>query len=199
MDIRAEIDGGIQVDIEMQTTCNEYFFNRLLLYWSRMYIKTMGKGEDYKKLKKCIVIVFVNYEMKELKDLPLHTKWQIRECKYGKKVLTDVLELNIIEVSKVRENNEKEDIIRWVKFLEDPYGMEVDKMAKTDKEIAEARRKLDEINADEELVAILEAQDFARWDYNTAILVATEKGEKERNEKTGYRNGMQKRPRTAVK
>ena len=33
-----------------------------------------------------------------------------------------------------------------------------------------------EINADEELVAILEAQDFARWDYNSMIKSAERKG-----------------------
>lgn len=181
VDIRAEINGGVQLDIEMQTTDNENFFKRLLLYWSKMYIKTMEKGEDYSILKKCIVIAFVDFEIEEFKKLPLHTKWQIIESEFGKKVLTDVLEINIIEVSKAKKKEDKESIMRWVKFLKNPYGEEVEKMSKTDEEIAEARRKLDEINADEELVSILEAQDFARWDYNTAILEATKKGTKQRH------------------
>ena len=192
VDIRAEIDGGIQLDIEMQTTDNENFIKRLLLYWSRIYAKTMEKGDDYSTLKRCIVIAFVNFEVKELKEYGLHTKWQIMETKYGKKVLTDVLELNIIEVPKAKKDDDKEAIRKWVNFMSNPYGMEVEHMAKTDEEIAEARRKLDEINADKELVAILEAQDFARWDYNSMMSskqregerIGMEKGLKQRQDRT---------------
>ena len=166
VDIRAELEGGVQLNIEMQTTKNENFLKRILLYWSRMYMKTMEMGNKYETLKRCIVIAFVDFELKEAKGLEMYTKWQIKESKFGKKVLTDVLEIYIIEIPKLKESKEKEELIKWVKFMKNPYGVEVEQMAKTDEEIAEARRKLDEINADKELVAILEAQDFARWDYD---------------------------------
>ena len=50
VDIRAELDGGVQLDIEMQTSENDNFFKRMLLYWSRMYIKTMEKGIDFQTI-----------------------------------------------------------------------------------------------------------------------------------------------------
>ncbi len=197
VDIRAEIDDGVQLDIEMQTADRDNFLKRILLYWARMYVKTMEKGNDYSTLKKCIVIAFVDFEFSELKEYGIHTKWQIKETEFGEKVLTDVLELNIIEVSKVQKEYDKEAIIKWVNFLKNPYGMEVENMAKTDEEIAEARRKLDEINADKELVAILEAQDWARWDYNDMIndekRKARRAGLAERHRKAVWKNGIKKR------
>ena len=98
-----------------------------------------------------------------------------------------------IELPKLKESKEKEELIKWVKFMKNPYGAEVEQMAKTDEEIAEARRKLDEINADKELVAILEKQDFARWDYNSAISQSKRDGLKERNRETEEKNGLEQR------
>ena len=56
-----------------------------LFYWSKLYLKQIERGEDYKELNRSISIIFLDYEIEKLKELPIHTKWQIRNDKNGKK------------------------------------------------------------------------------------------------------------------
>ena len=52
-------------------------------------------------LKKNIEVLIVNFEIKELKELEYHSKWKIIEEKYRKHILTEDLEIHIIEMPKV--------------------------------------------------------------------------------------------------
>ena len=56
---------------------------------------------DYSKLEKTIAILITDYELESLKQIPKYqTKWQIREEEYRQVILTDVMELYIIELPK---------------------------------------------------------------------------------------------------
>ena len=50
------------------------------------------------------------------------TKWKITEEKYPKLVLTNVLELYIISLKKVKKSdkNSKEQLYKWLKFINNP-------------------------------------------------------------------------------
>ena len=133
VDIRAKINNENPVDIEMQMAESENLLKRILFYWSRMYIKQIEKGVDYEKLNKCISIVFTDFKIEKLGGLPQHTKWQIRESKYGKEVLTEELEINIIELGKAKEIKENNELTKWLMFLNDPYGEEAKKVAEKEK------------------------------------------------------------------
>jgi predicted transposase/invertase (TIGR01784 family) len=75
--------------------------NRLLYYWSKMYMQSIRVGEQYNLLKKTIIVLVSNYELDSLKKLEKTvSKWQIKESEKGKIVLTDKLEFYIIELPK---------------------------------------------------------------------------------------------------
>ena len=124
LDIKAKLnDGNVNCDIEMQVVDQKDIEKRILFYWSKMYIQTIEAGEDYEKLKRCIVILITDYDLETLEIIPEYaTKWKIREEKYPKLVLTNVLELYIISLNKAKNNkeNKQEKLYKWLEFMNNP-------------------------------------------------------------------------------
>ena len=88
--------------------------------------------EKYEKLEKTIVILITNFKISNLEELEYHSTWKIMETKAKKKIiLTNKLEIDIIELPKIRElikkgkNTIKEkELEKWVKFLLTPEELE---------------------------------------------------------------------------
>ena len=91
---------------------------RILYYWARIYIRNLKTGNDYINLKKTIEVLIVNFEIKELKELEYHSKWKIIEEKDRKLILTEDLELHIIEIPKIYRTEGKEELEKWIYFIE---------------------------------------------------------------------------------
>ena len=49
LDIRADLNDGTQVDIEVQVCPFKLMAERSLYYWSKMYSEQLEKGAEYKK------------------------------------------------------------------------------------------------------------------------------------------------------
>ena len=80
LDVRATIDDEDDVDIEVQVTDHKDIQERILFYWSKLFSRKIVSGEDYKELKKVVVILITEYEIDELRKIEkVLTKWQIRE------------------------------------------------------------------------------------------------------------------------
>ena len=106
LDILAELDGKEKCNIEMQLIDQSNIIERILYYWSRLYTRQIKTGEDYSLLEKTIVILITDFEVKNLKEMDYHSVWKIMDNKTGGKILTDKLEIDIIELPKIkgREN-----------------------------------------------------------------------------------------------
>ena len=115
-----------------------------------MYNMSIKSGEDYSTLEKGIVILISDYELEGLKNIEKYiTKWNIREEEYQKIILTDVMEIYIIELpkfEKYKENTKNNILNSWVKFINNP---EVEDMEKNNKELDKAKKVLEEISQDE--------------------------------------------------
>ena len=125
LDIKAKLNNGnVNCNIEMQVVDQKDIEKRILFYWSKMYIQTISSGNDYESLKRCIVILITDYDIESLKELPDYiTKWEIMEDKNPKLKLTNMLELYIISLNKVRNciDNKKEDLLlTWLRFINNP-------------------------------------------------------------------------------
>lgn len=156
LDIRAKIDNKINCNIEMQVVDKNNIEKRMLFYWSKMYSSNIKAGKDYSTLEKTIVILISDYELESLKKIPKYqTKWQIREEKYHQIILTDVMELYIIELPKFMKykENSKERMNSWLKFIENPEVVKMDEHV----EINKAKKELEKIsnNAHERYLAEL--------------------------------------------
>ena len=147
LDIKAVLNDNVMCDIEMQIINQKDIEKRLLFYWSKMYISNLHNGENYNKLRKCIVILLAGFEnYKQMQKS--HTKWQILE-KSSHMILTEDLEIHIIEIPKIAEKMEEGSLRKWILFLENPEGEETKKMAEKEKEIKEAIETLEDISSDE--------------------------------------------------
>ena len=133
LDIRATLDNKEEIDVEMQVVNNKDIQERMLFYWSKMYSEGIMSGEDYKELKKVIVILITGYEIEEMRKIEKTlTKWQIREEKYQNEVLTDKMEFYILELPKYRKYKDiSESLKNWVKFIESPEEINMSEIKKS--------------------------------------------------------------------
>ena len=146
LDIKAKINNNINCDIEMQLVDKKNIEKRILFYFSKMYTGSIRKGEDYKELKKGIVILITNHNIKKLRKIKKYiTKWNIREEDNPKVILTEDLEFYILELDKVRKESDESRLNKWLNFIKNP--MEVSKME--DEGIRRAREELEKISKDE--------------------------------------------------
>ena len=147
LDIRAKVNNLVDINIEMQLVDEKNIEKRIIFYLSKMYTKNLKKSHNYSELNKCISILFIDFELEKLKEIPKYlTKWNIREETYSKIILTDVLELYIINLSKVEKYSENTLLDTWVKFISNSEDLN---MENADESIKKAKEVLDEISEDE--------------------------------------------------
>ena len=165
LDILAELDGKEQCNIELQIVDKINIIDRILYYWSRMYSKQLNKGDDYELLEKAIVILITNFEIKELKELEYHSSWKIIEENKRKIILTNKLEIHIIELPKIiKEENKEDELLDWLYFLENPKSERVEEKMKENRELKEAKEKLVGLSEDEKMQRIAELRKKAIMD-----------------------------------
>ena len=152
VDLRAVINEEIECEIEMQMFYFKNFIPRFLDYWSKLYSGQLKKGDNYELLHKAVSIAIINQNIPNLKDLQAHTIWHIREDGNHRKILTNNLELHIIEVQKVKKeykNNKDDKLLQWIMFLLNPESEEVDNIMVKNKKIEEAKKELLSLSQDE--------------------------------------------------
>lgn len=186
LDLIAILDDGVICNIEVQLSDNKDIEKRILYYNGKTYSQQMLVGDKYKDLNQTISIAILDYKLKKTINIKeAHTIWHIQEDNNNIK-LTDVLEIHIIEIPKIREVKERQSnnaLIDWITFLDNPNQKEVSEIMKTNKEIQEAMEKLEEISSDEELMRLVELRRKAILDENqakyAARVVGREEGRKE--------------------
>ena len=100
LDIRADMNDGTQIEIEVQVLPFKLMAERSLYYWSKMYAEQLGKGERYKKLKKTIAINLLNFDyLTDEKDW--HNIYRLLNAKSYRK-LTDHMEIHFAEIPKFK-------------------------------------------------------------------------------------------------
>lgn len=180
LDLKTKFEDGTICQIEMQMTDEKNTIKRLLYYWSKTYSKQLKMGSDYKELNKTIGIIITNYEVEELEGIEeLDTKWQIIETKRGKRLLTDDLELRIIELSKAEKALQKDKynrLAQWLTFMDNPNTERVDEIVKENEEVKKAKNVLYEMSEDEKLQRLAELREKWDIDERSALSSAKEEG-----------------------
>ena len=196
LDLKATLDNGTICNIEVQLSDKGDTAERFLYYWSRIYSGQLVKGEKYKDLNKVIGIIILDYNFEKTREIErISTKWKIKEVTTVKEiVLTDMFELYIIEIPKVKRILEKEPndkLAQWVQFLDNPNEKEVAKAMENNEEIKEAMEELEEVSKIKQLRRIAELKEKAIRDEKNGLRHAKEDGINiglERGRKEGERN-----------
>ena len=173
----------------MQNIDLDGFDKRVAYYLSRLAAKQLSKADDYELLNRSIVIFILNYKMKPEKFNNSFayfndclSNWRLRNKK-GED-LTDVLEVNIIELPKVPKEYSNNFFYDWLSFIKARKKEEFEMIErKTEcKELKDAVVTLRQLSGDELQQAIYEAElDSIRVhnaEINTARRKALEEGER---------------------
>ncbi len=183
LDMIAYINNNEYCNVEMQVAEQDKIKERIVYYWGREYAKQLKSGKKYNKLQKTIVILIANFKVKGLENLEYHTTWKIIEEKYRQTILTEMLEIRIIEIPKlegkynldklkkersVEEMEEDDELIDWLMFLNDPEDERLIEKMKTNKALREAKEKLEKLSQDEHMRKIAEWREKAIYEENTA-------------------------------
>ena len=181
LDVVAKINNKQNVDIEMQMISNEKLPERILYYWARLFSKGIKKGEDYEKLEKTIAILITNEKIEKFEKLKYHTEWKIFEKENKKKILTDKLEIHIIELEKIEDNNQESNdkLLDWLYFLINPNSRRVKEKMAENEELKEAKEKLDKITEDARMQQLAWWREKAIYEENTMLNSSYKKGRKE--------------------
>lgn len=195
VDINATLNGNVACDIELQVVNENNIEKRMLYYWSKLYQKGIKKGQDYRELKKTIVIMILDFELETTKEIPKGiTKWNIREEDFPKVILTPDFEAYIIEIPKLKRYKDKvknKELISWMKFIESPGEIDMEK--ETNKSIKEAKKELEEISSDEREQRLAELRQKYIMDQNAIREAGYDDGYEEGvadGMNTGYNNGI---------
>ena len=173
LDIKVKIDNHINCDVEMQVVDKKNIEKRILFYCSKMYAQSITAGTDYIHLEKSIAILISNYELESLKYV---SKWNLREEDYKNVILTDDIEIVIIELPKFKKYMNDTALADWVKFIINPKVIDM-----SNKDVKKAKKVLDEISQDEHARRLAELREKYIMDQKATEAAGYDKG---------YENGI---------
>ncbi|MDO6994161.1 Rpn family recombination-promoting nuclease/putative transposase [Brachyspira innocens] len=114
VDVKCITQNGSVVIIEIQLQGNSRFPGRILYYWAANYSKLLKHGERYDELTPVISINLLNFNLDKTKNI--HSCYMLYEMN-NKKLLTDHLQIHIIELKKFRKNVLSKDLNYWLKIF----------------------------------------------------------------------------------
>ncbi|WP_297205152.1 Rpn family recombination-promoting nuclease/putative transposase [uncultured Brachyspira sp.] len=113
-DVKCITQNGTVVIIEIQLQGNSRFPERILYYWASNYSKLLKHGEKYDALTPVISINLLDFNLDESDNI--HSCYMIYDTN-NKRLLTDHLQIHIIELKKFKYNLLKPDLNCWLKFF----------------------------------------------------------------------------------
>ncbi|AQR94419.1 PD-(D/E)XK nuclease family transposase [Clostridium saccharoperbutylacetonicum] len=175
LDLHVTTESNMNVNVEIQLINQYNMIKRTIFYMAKMLLSQLKKGEDYSFLNKTVTINILNFNYLEggnfIKNYGVFEK-------ESKEPLTDLLEYIFIELPKFTEMNKdyNNKLHRWLLFLSNPTGKEIEEFMKTDGEIKEAMDVLYKISGDKEAILLAEMREKAIMDEQSRLNGARKEG-----------------------
>jgi predicted transposase/invertase (TIGR01784 family) len=171
LDLRAQLEDGSRIGIEVQLSNLKNMDRRSLYYWSREYAAGIKEGQDYISMAKVIAINIVDFDFLETDNV--HTVFQLRDKKEPELVLTDVLEIHFLNMVKWRRLKGKDiggdPLHRWLAYFDRASPPElVEEVKKMDPAIQMADERMVYVTGDPEAIRAYEMRQMAIYDLNTS-------------------------------
>ncbi len=172
----------------MQLVDQNNIEKRILFYLSKMYSQNIKKGHNYFEANKCIAILFTDFDIKSLKNIEKYmTKWNFREQEYCDSILTDSLEIYIIEMPKVKKYSEGKKLDTWVNFIIKSGDID---MSNVEEPLKKAKKVLEEISKDERERYLADLREKYVLDQNNLVKTGYDRG-LEQGIKDGFEKGIE--------
>jgi predicted transposase/invertase (TIGR01784 family) len=174
LDLRVRLQGGEQVDVEMQTRRHIALRPRVLFYWGRLYTGQLLRGEPYSGLQRCVVVLIADFV--ELPTPRFHSVFQARERSSGE-LLNDHPELHVLELPKLRGalvGMDEPALAAWCRFLAAETDEELEALAMQHPIMKDAKDALEKLSADPDARERAERREIELklYEYGAAIVRA---------------------------
>lgn len=180
LDIRATIDNGVNIDIEIQVARTIHMPQRSLYYWSKIYCEQLEVSERYSKLKKTICINILDFDTLDTEKY--HSIFKIKEAEENY-ILTDLFEIHFLEMKKLKGYSKNDVLSQWINFIKADSKEMLEDMANVNKTIHKAVDILNTMCHDKQARADYLSREMALHDEATRMEEAmTEGAEKGKSE-----------------
>lgn len=194
LDLRATLNNGIKLNIEIQVRDKKDMIERSLFYWAGMYYSQMTQGMKYTELRPTICINIVDFILFP-EEQEFHNVNTVMNKK-SKHIITENMQLHFLEIPKViqewrgeRMNPWENSLARWLLLFPahedeklttilEAIAMEKDPVLK------KAIEDWERLSSDKDFLRLYEAREKAIKDRISEIETAEEKATKKATEET---------------
>lgn len=147
--------------------------SRSIYYASRLYTEQMKKSERYRDIGRTIALNIINFNL--FSEEEFLNSYRFKNLKTNAE-LTNILEINFLELQKVPEELATTTKGMWAQFLSTDKEEVLDMLANRSEAIKKAVEKLKYVSSDEKMRFEYNQREKARLDYYADIKANREDG-----------------------
>ena len=149
LDILLELNDNTKIDVEIQVKSQKFWNKRNLYYLAKMYTDELYVGQHYEKLKKCVSISILDFDLLDGEEN--HRVFTLKD-RSGRE-LTDLFEVHIIELKK--QMTYDTPVNDWIRLFN----------ARDEGDFAMIKRKTRGIQEAMEVVKQMSLRKRLRWEF----------------------------------
>jgi predicted transposase/invertase (TIGR01784 family) len=161
---------------EIQVDNEQNIEKRSIFYTSRLYTEQMAPKMKFEGICPVIAINILDFQYLPFEEY--HNRYRLKNTRNNHE-LTDVFEINFIELPKVSKKSDNSLKELWMLFLAAEKEDDFEMVAKEDPILEKAVNKLLYVSADEKLRYELHMREKAELDYWSAMATNYDKGKAE--------------------
>ena len=182
LDLQAELNDGIIVDIELQIENKHNIEKRTTAYSSKTMSRSVGRGEKYENIKQVIMVNILDYELFEYEEYVSNTVTVLekhRECE-----VISLIKYCFVELPKFRKQHPdiNNKLNQWLAFLDDTDRGLIKMAEEKNKVLQKARIEMNYLTGDEAVRRLAELREKWEMDRISDLSYAEKKGRKEKAE-----------------
>ena len=188
LDILAQTNTGIQIDIEVQVLKHAYLSERFLYYWTGLYSSQLKEKERYTQLKPTVSIILLDFEY--LQEKAWHNIYHI--CNdISRQRLTDHFAMHFIEIKKFKCSDIKKltKLGTWAAYFSNCSAKEMEVLAMKNTAMKDVAKAENAFTSDEAMRYKYILREKAIRDYYSGLADAKQEG-MEIGEKRGRKIGI---------
>ncbi|MFP4410902.1 Rpn family recombination-promoting nuclease/putative transposase [Coleofasciculus sp.] len=182
LDVKAKLEDGTTVIIEMQVLNVEGFEKRILYNAAKAYSIQLDSGEDYKLLEPVIALTITDFEIFNNVD-KIISWFVLKEKEYLVDYLSYDIELVFVELPKFNKRLEELETLtdKWIYFLKNARSL--DSVPETMEEVPEMKQAFavaNQANLSREELEDLQKREMWIYDQRNAIIKAVNQAVKQK-------------------
>jgi predicted transposase/invertase (TIGR01784 family) len=167
LDVRVHTASGKIVNVEIQLNYAAGFGSRAVYYASRLVDSQLAAGGHYTDIKHVVSIVITDFVLIR-EDRHYHHRFNLYD-KEKDVLLTDILEINVLESPKLPQESDHTALWDWMKLIGTEDDDEVEALAKKNPELEQTVMIVREMSQDEAERRLAEARE--KQDRDTAAYI----------------------------